>query len=145
MNECLFIDDEEGQRELIQRLYQMFAKCYHGEVTFTTASTWREGLEIIRSRPIDVLLLDIVLPKDEPPLGREDTLELLRTTPHLPPVVILTGAEDDEFLRDKCILAGADDFLGKREAVHHPEYLCEKCYLSFMRRQRDLRQNEKSA
>lgn len=123
----------------------MCAKAFHNEVKFLTSNTWAEGLRIMRSEHIDVLLLDLILPDDVPPMGREDTLRVVRETPDLPPVIVLTAAVGDPFLRDKCILAGCEDFMTKDEANHHPEYLCEKAYLAYMRRQRDLRTNEARA
>lgn len=139
MDNLLFVEDEEGQQELTERLYQMCRKSFHGEVEFITSSTWREGLGIIRARPISVLLLDLILLKDVPPLGRDDTLEIIRTTPDLPPIVVLSGITDDTFLPDKCILAGADDFMWKQDVNHHPETLCRAAYYAYMRRQRELR------
>lgn len=133
------MDDEAGQRELRERLYQMCAKTFHGEVRFLTAATWKDGLAIIRAQPIDVLLLDLILTTDVPPLGREDTLAIIRDTPDLPPVIVLTAAVGDPFLMDKCILAGCDDFFYKDQANHHPEALCRAAYLAYMRKQRDLR------
>lgn len=145
MNTLLFIEDEANQRELTTRLYQMCGKVFHGEVEFLTSATWREGLEIIRARHVDVLLLDLVLANDTPPLSWQDTLEAVRTTPDLPPVVILSGMKIEPFIRDKCILSGADSFMDKQEANHRPETLCEKCYDAYLRRQRDLRWNEPRA
>lgn len=142
MKEVIAIEDEIGQAELTERFYHMFAKCFHAEVILTTVGTWKAGLEIICSRPIDVVLLDLILRSDDPPLDREETLSLISKTPDLPPVVILTGVEDDPFLADKCILAGADDVLIKRDVNHRPEILCRAVYYAFMRRQRDLRHAE---
>lgn len=144
MKALLFIEDEANQRELTERLYQMCAKAFHGEVQFLTSSTWSGGLEIMRAQTIDVLLLDLVLMNDVPPMDRERTLKAVAETPDLPPIIALTGLSEDPFLRDKCFLAGFDDFMTKQDANHHPEYLCEKAYHSYMRRQRDLRR-EKSA
>lgn len=129
MRRLLFIEDESAQRELTEQLYQMCAKCFHGETEFLTAPSWETGLAIIRAQQIDVLILDLVLP----PMNRNETLEAFRAALDLPPVVVLTNATEDG-LREKVFAHGASDFMSKREANRRPEELCERCYNAFLRR-----------
>lgn len=126
----LFVEDEPGQRELTERLYQMCAKSFHGEVEFLTAGDWKSGLAITKMRKVDAVLLDLVLP----PMGRFETLEQLKRSSGFPPVIVLTNAEGDPELREKCFAAGASDFMWKKDANHHPEQLCEKAYHAYLRR-----------
>lgn len=145
MDTILQIEDDAGQQHVTERLYQMFGKCFHGEVKFLSAATPQDGLTIIRHQVVDVVLLDLIFPNATPGMNWEDTLEWVRSTLGLPPVIVLTGKEDEKFLADKCILAGADDFFIKREINPHPEVLCRAAYYAFMRRQRDLRRHEARA
>lgn len=130
MRSILFIEDMESQRRLTERLYQMCAKAFHGEVKFLTAADWEAGMKI--AHMVDVILLDLVLP----PFGWRETLDELSQQSMLPPVVVLTGAEAIPDIREQCFLAGADDFMLKSEANHHPEHLCEKAYHAHLRRKR---------
>lgn len=139
IREILLVEDETGSSEITKRLYPLCEKCFSGEVALNSVDTWQAAMEAIRSRPIDVLIADLILKNDVPPLFREDTLHLIAATEGLPPVVVFTGVTDDKFLRDKCILAGADSFFSKLEFPRHPEQLFEKCYDAYLRRQRFLR------
>jgi DNA-binding response OmpR family regulator len=126
----LFIEDEAGQRELTTRLYQMCRACFHGEVEFLTADSWEAGMKLITSVPVDVVILDLVLP----PFDWKDTLKSMSKTTGLPPVVILTGHSGMDGLREKCFEAGAEDFMVKTEVNRHPEMLCERVYHAALRR-----------
>lgn len=134
MKVLLYIEDEPNQRELTTRLFMMCNKCFNGEVSFRTAPDWESGMKIVQSIHVDVLLLDLVLP----PMGKKETLEKMRRTPELPPVIVLTNSETDPQLREECIAYGAEDFILKREANHHPESLCEKAYHAYLRRNRNV-------
>ncbi len=144
MKSLLFIEDDALQRHVTERLYQMCGKVFHGEVDFITANSWDAGIKIISSGHIDAVILDLTLP----PMSMDDTLTALRSNPQLPPVVVFTGHDGpEEFvaaLRRKCILAGADDFLLKRDVSRHPELLCERVYVAYLRRNR-TKLNEQGA
>ncbi len=144
MKTILFIEDDPGQRMVTERLYQMCQKCFHGEVAFLTANDWYAGLKIIQAGHIDAVILDLTLP----PMSMDETLAELRKHSDLPPVVVFTGhTGSDDFvaeLRRNCILSGADDFLLKTDVSRHPEILCERVYVAFLRRNR-ARLNEQRA
>jgi CheY-like chemotaxis protein len=131
LRRILFIDDQEGQRELYTRLYQMVAKSFHGECEFLTAGTWEEGLNIMRMMIIDVLLLDLVVP----PFTLKTMLAEVAVTKDLPPVVGITGHEEDGVC-EMCFAAGMDGFMKKSEVRHHPEELCRMAYHCYLRRNR---------
>jgi adenylate cyclase len=76
----------------------------------TTAENGREGLEIAKAQPFDVVLLDIVMPE----MDGFQVLERIKADPtvrHVPVIVIT--AIDDIASAVRCIEMGADDFLTK--------------------------------
>lgn len=131
-SKILYIEDEQLQRDTLERLYAMCQKCFDGVVKFVTASTWEAGLAIMRNGDVDVAVVDLTLP----PMHKEETLlEIERHWETLPPIVVLTGNEDPK-LRRQSIEAGCDDFLLKMEVNRHPEVLCERVYIAYLRRNR---------
>lgn len=100
MTTVLIIEDEEPIRELIKLNLQM------AEYEVFEAQDGIEGLNFIKRTPVDLVLLDIMLPK-------MDGYELL---PHLTelqiPVILLTAKER---LQDKVkgFNLGADDYITK--------------------------------
>ncbi|MEA2355294.1 MAG: hypothetical protein QOD61_1423 [Solirubrobacteraceae bacterium] len=80
-----------------------------------TAATGRGGLDAARSRPPDLILLDLHLPD----LGGEDVLRALRSRPATArtPVLILT-ADATSGEKARLLAAGADGYLTKPLDVH---------------------------
>jgi DNA-binding response OmpR family regulator len=77
---------------------------------FVLARSGDEGLAILASRPIDALLLDVVMPG----LSGPETCRRIKQTPALRdiPVLMLTARDDRESMIEG-INAGADDYIGK--------------------------------
>jgi adenylate cyclase len=76
----------------------------------TTAENGLRALDLMRSQPFDVILLDIVMPE----MDGFQVLEHIKADPklrHLP--VIMITAVDDVESAVRCIEMGADDFLTK--------------------------------
>jgi adenylate cyclase len=74
------------------------------------AEDGRRGLELIRSEPFDVVLLDIMMPE----MNGYQVLEQVKADPKLRhiPIIVITSVDDvDSAVR--CIEMGADDFLTK--------------------------------
>ncbi|MCM2313667.1 MAG: response regulator [Thermoanaerobaculia bacterium] len=98
----LCVDDSRMNRELLSATL--------GEVGLAVlhAENGREAIEILDKEPIDLVLLDLVMPLQ----GGEDTLQILRRNPlhQFLPVIVLTAHKNTE-LRQRAIVAGADDFL----------------------------------
>ncbi len=74
------------------------------------AEDGREALEMLRSHPFDLVLLDILMPE-------VDGFQVLRemkddTDLRDIPVIVISGLEDMESV-SKCLEMGADDFLNK--------------------------------
>ena len=104
----LAIEDEEDLLELLQ--YNIEAAGFE----FTGASTGEQGLELLRSDPPDLLVLDWMLPG----ISGIDLLKRLRSHPKTKdtPVLMLTAkAEEADIV--KGLDQGADDYLAKPFSV----------------------------
>jgi len=70
----------------------------------------REALELLRERPFDVLLLDVLMPE----LDGYHVLEELQSDVHLRDIpVVMTSALDELDSVVKCVKMGAEDYLTK--------------------------------
>jgi DNA-binding NtrC family response regulator len=99
---ALVIDDDPQVLNLLRR----FIESNHGQAL--TAVDTEQGLALIRSHAVDIVLLDIVLP-DEDGLS---ALAKIRTCLPTVPVIMMTGY--DELPKAKeCMTAGACDFITK--------------------------------
>lgn len=102
--QILVVDDNRTNRLVLS---QMLVR--HGyEVVFATNG--REAVDLVRTRPFDMVLLDIVMPE----LDGYQVLEILKTDEqlrHIPVIMISTIGEIDSVV--KCITMGAEDYLPK--------------------------------
>jgi class 3 adenylate cyclase len=100
----LVVDDFEANRRSVSRNLKLQG---HAVVT---AEDGRQALELLRERPFDMVLLDIIMPE----LDGYQVLEQIHADPQLRhiPVVVLSGVEEmDSIVR--CIELGATDYLFK--------------------------------
>ena len=100
----LLVDDNKDVRELLA------ARLQRRGYRVKTAVNGRHALEIVQQIPIDLILLDIMMPE----MNGYETLEKLQADPdwrHIPVVVL--SALDDMNSVVKCIELGADDYLFK--------------------------------
>jgi adenylate cyclase len=76
----------------------------------TTAENGLRALDLMRSQPFDVILLDIVMPE----MDGFQVLKHMKADPTLQhlPVIVITAVDDTESAV-RCIEMGADDFLAK--------------------------------
>ena len=102
--DLLVVDDNRVNRLLVGRTLEQFG--HH--VAF--AENGRLALEMLRSRPADLVLLDIEMPE----MNGYQTLEALRVDPKLRdiPVVIMSSIEEVDSVA-RCIEMGAEDYLFK--------------------------------
>jgi signal transduction histidine kinase/DNA-binding response OmpR family regulator len=101
----LVVDDIEDNRfALTRRLARL------GYLNVTTAADGRQALELLKSRPFDLVLLDIMMPNVNgyEVLADMKASESLR---HIPVIMISAIDEIDSVVR--CIELGADDYLPK--------------------------------
>lgn len=100
----LVVDDGEMNRRLLRAALQREGH------TVTEAVDGREALAMLRAEPIDVVLLDLVMPE----MDGFETLEAIKADDalrHLPVIVISGVDELDAVVR--CIGMGATDYLPK--------------------------------
>jgi class 3 adenylate cyclase len=100
----LVVDDNPANRELLSRRLSREGHEVH------TAPGGKEGLEQLRARSFDLILLDVLMPERS---GAE-VLQDLKTDPelnHIPVLMISALDEMDTVIR--CIELGAEDYLAK--------------------------------
>ncbi len=100
----LVVDDNKDVRELLA------ARLQRRGYKVKTAVNGRHAFEVLQETPIDLILLDIMMPE----MNGYETLEKLQGDPnwqHIPVVVL--SALDDMNSVVKCIELGADDYLFK--------------------------------
>ena len=101
----LIVDDVEDNRfALSRRLARL------GYLNVTTAGDGRQALELVKSKPFDLVLLDIMMPhvNGYEVLAQMKADESLR---HIPVIMISAVDEIDSVVR--CIELGAEDYLAK--------------------------------
>lgn len=100
----LVVDDNEMNRDMLARRLQR-QNC---EVLM--AENGAVALDLVRARPVDLVLLDIMMPG----VSGYEVLETIKSDPalrHIP--VIMISAVDDIDSVVKCIELGAEDYLFK--------------------------------
>ncbi|WP_151733947.1 CHASE3 domain-containing protein [Paenibacillus tengchongensis] len=105
----LIVDDDSRNIFAIQQGLEPYG------MNILTAQTGFECLQIVREQPdVDIVLLDIMMPN----LDGYDTLSIIREElllPDLPIIAISAKTMKEE--REKCLAAGANDFLSKPVAI----------------------------
>jgi two-component system response regulator (stage 0 sporulation protein F) len=97
MATILIIDDEPSVRALLRCVLEA------GGYQVTEASNGRQGLELYRLRPTDLVITDIAMPELN---GLDVLLELTREFLHAK-VIAISGVGGEENLLDKAKLLGA--------------------------------------
>src|SRR5262245_28239994 len=101
----LVVDDVDDNRfALTRRLARQ------GYLNVTTAVDGVEALELLKARPFDLVLLDIMMPK----LNGYEVLERMKADEslrHIPVIMISAVDEIDSVIR--CVELGAEDYLPK--------------------------------
>src|SRR5262245_13863526 len=97
----LVVDDELANRLLLQRL---FGKDFQ----VVTTATGEEALDVLSSIPVDVVLLDVMLPG----IGGLDTLGVIRSTPELSelPVILISALSEAKDVA-RGLKLGANDYV----------------------------------
>ena len=98
----LLVEDDRTLREAIR--YNLISQGYNVYSTEDGA----EGLNIAKSKPVDLILLDLMLPK----LSGLEICKTLRRDGSILPIIMLT-AKDSEFDKVYGIESGADDYITK--------------------------------
>jgi len=101
----LLIEDNPGDARLIQKYLKVSSK-YVEELIH--ANRLRKGFDVLESKPVDAILLDLNLPDSH----GEKTFDLIFEKFSHIPIIILTGIGDNE-IATKVVRKGAQDFLVK--------------------------------
>jgi DNA-binding NtrC family response regulator len=99
----LVVDDEPPIRDLLVSYF----KKHDYEVT--AASTAEETLRIADDTPVNLVILDVLLPDSD----GLDTLEKLKASHPNLPIIIMTGIGFDEELLQEAIQKGASGYMSK--------------------------------
>lgn len=138
MKRILLVEDQEIAVGLFKRLLVDASRNRMDEVDVVHCDTVAEIPARLSDGPTDVIVLDLTLKpsSDDPASGSpEMTLEAIaRHHTEWPPIVVLTGNPDIR-MRERCILAGADDYVLKTVAMA-PMVLAERCFNAYLRAQR---------
>ncbi|MHC4092579.1 MAG: response regulator, partial [Planctomycetota bacterium] len=97
------------------------------------------ALDYLEHDGVDVVLLDLSLPDSS---GLDTVTRLRERAPHVP-IVILTGADDDE-LAIKTVQAGAQDYLVKGRPSADSLVRCIRYAIERTRVEKELRQSEEA-
>ena len=98
----LIADDVALNRALLENIFD-------DEYSILQAADGVEAMEILRSQPVDVVLLDIVMP-------RMDGFEVLKTMKEeetLSGIPVIMATSEKENSEERALLLGADDFINK--------------------------------
>jgi DNA-binding response OmpR family regulator len=101
----LLIEDNSGDAYLIEEHLEEFANFSY---ELSNVGTLKEGLNILKEQPFDVVLLDIVLPDSD---GVNTFFRVHNQNSRIP--VILLTELDDEAIGAYAVEKGAKDFLVK--------------------------------
>jgi class 3 adenylate cyclase len=101
----LVVDDNEDNRYTLTRRLNR-----EGYANLLTATNGREALALVQSKPIDLILLDIMMPEMN---GYEVLEHLKRNSEHRHIPVIMISAVDEMDSVVRCIELGAEDYLSK--------------------------------
>ena len=100
----LVADDSERNREML--CHQLERQGYAA----TAVGDGREALRLLRTRPFDLVLLDVLMPE----LDGFATLESIKADPQIREIpVIMISASDEYASVIRCIEGGAEDYLPK--------------------------------
>jgi len=101
----LVVDDIQDNRDLLVRRLQRL-----GYKDLETAGDGQQALDLIRARPFDTVLLDVMMPR----VGGVQVLEAMRAENRLEatPVIMISAATELETVV-RCLELGAEDYLPK--------------------------------
>ncbi|NUN63911.1 response regulator [Pseudanabaena biceps] len=102
--QVLIVDDNEINRDMLARRLQ------RRDFDLTMAKDGREAIALVKSRPYDLILLDIMMPE----IDGYEVLKYLKNEPKLRdiPVIMISAIEEMDSVM-KCMEIGADDYLTK--------------------------------
>lgn len=129
----LILEDERADAELCQRILRQ------GNIagTIDVAESSHDFMDLVLSRPYDVVLTDFRLPD----WNGLDALYWLRSIGRETPVILVTGTLDDE-VAIRCIKAGISDYVLKEHLERLPHAVQRVVQEDRLRAQRDKAEAE---
>ncbi|MFC7082392.1 hybrid sensor histidine kinase/response regulator [Halorussus caseinilyticus] len=111
----LLVEDNDGDARLIEEMIQMKGNLLDDSNSMPNVSLVHEdcladGLDLLESRDVDIILLDLMLPDSSGEATLDSVLDQTREVP----IVLLTGLNDREF-GVEAVQRGAQDYLVKGE------------------------------
>lgn len=112
----LLIEDNPGDARLIKEMLQMKGNILDDSnnlspnLSLIHEDRLSDGLDALEANPIDIILLDLMLPDS----SGEETLDVVLENGNDVPIVLLTGLNDREF-GVNAVQRGAQDYLVKGE------------------------------
>ena len=105
MSVVLIIDDDQ------RNIFALKAVLQSRTISVVTATDARQGLQLLdRNRKIDLVLLDMMMPG----MDGYETISVIRGSEHFREIpVIAVTAQAMPGDREKCLAAGADEYLSK--------------------------------
>jgi signal transduction histidine kinase len=108
----LYIEDDDGLTYLLREALEA------ADIQVTCAATGEAGLELLKNGPFDAILLDNELPQ----MSGIEVIERLNTLPVIPPVIMVTGAGNEE-IAVQAMRAGANDYIVKDSSLMYLQAL----------------------
>ncbi|MBX3062789.1 MAG: response regulator [Anaerolineae bacterium] len=104
LGHVLIVDDNEANREVLSRRLER-----HG-YSFAAAEDGIQAMEMMRSQPFDIIMLDIMMPR----MNGYQVLEAMKADPALAdlPVIVVSAVSELESIV-RCVELGAEDYLFK--------------------------------
>jgi len=104
VSRLLVVDDNQGNRDMLSR------RLRHEGYIVETAENGRNALEVIHSQPVDLVLLDVMMPE----MNGYEVLDRLKADSSLRdiPVIMISALDEIESVV-RCIEMGAEDYLAK--------------------------------
>jgi two-component system phosphate regulon response regulator OmpR len=96
------IDDDEDLHELLQTYFEDM------QIGLTASETPQKGIDYVKNNPVDLVILDLMLPGMD---GFEVCKKLREENPLLP--IIMLTAKGDDFNKIVGLELGADDYMSK--------------------------------
>ena len=98
----LIADDVELNRALLENIFD-------DEYSILQAADGVEAMEILRSEPVDVVLLDIVMPR----MDGFEVLKAMKEEESLSGIPVIMATSEKEKSEERALILGADDFINK--------------------------------
>jgi adenylate cyclase len=101
----LVVDDNDDNRYTLTRRLTR-----EGYTNLTTATNGREALGLLKAKPFDLILLDMMMPG----MNGDEVLKVIKDNPDTRDIpVVMISADTDIEKVSRCIELGADDYLPK--------------------------------